>query len=97
MSPAQREAARTPLEEIFAKADALPSRPKPRIVEDMIPLITKLRDEKQLSWTDIASWMNNNTEFNRSSSFWSKLYKGYKVQIKTVVTAVDIKPKQPTP
>lgn len=29
---------------------------------------------KRLFWTEIAQWMQDNTEFYRSSTFWKKLY-----------------------
>lgn len=93
LSPNQIEAQRKTIEEIMEKADALPPAVKPRTVEEMIPLLKKLRDEKGMSWPEIEYWLRDNTEFHRSGNFWSNLYKGKKIGLKAISTAVGM----PTP
>lgn len=79
LSPNQIENQRKSFEEILAKADALPSPVIPRTVDDMQPLIKKLRDDKGLGWTEIEHWMRQNTEFHRSGMFWKNIYNGKRI------------------
>lgn len=81
LSPNQIEAQRIPLEEILAKADSLPPPVKARTVEDMQPLVQKLRDEKGMSWPEVADWMRTNTEFYRSGQFWKNIYNGKRIGV----------------
>lgn len=83
MSPNQRENARRSLAELLALAEETPARPSPRKPQDLLPLLHKLYNDKKLSWSDIADWLNANTEFDRSASFWLNLYKEHKTKEKT--------------
>ena len=86
MSPNQEAAVLRTMEEQLALVDQIPTPSPPRTVEDYIPLLKKLRDEKGMSWPLIQRWMFDNTEFNRGASFWAQLYKGKKVGIMSVET-----------
>lgn len=97
LTPHQQELAQRTMEEIFDAANQIPEPPKPRCVEDMRPLVQKLRDEKRMPFTDISDWMRNNTEFYRSASFWSQLYKGKIMKITSIESKVEQEPKVTDP
>lgn len=77
------------------KADALPAPAQVRTVDDMQPLVKKLRDEKGMSWVEIETWMYNNTEFHRSGMFWKQIYTGKRMKLVSVETKVT--PTLPQP
>lgn len=97
LSPNQQAAQRVSLEEIMAKADSLPTPVQPRTVDDMQPLVKKLRDEKAMGWSEIEHWMRENTEFWRSGQFWKQIYTGKRmklVSVETNVTPTLMQPQQ---
>lgn len=79
----------------MAQAEALPAPVQPRTVDDMQPLVKKLRDEKGLGWSEIEHWMREHTEFHRSGAFWKQIYFGKRMKLTQI--EVNVTPTLPQP
>lgn len=77
-TPHAEEMKKKSTEEILAEAKAF-EPPRERRPEDLLEVIDTLKD-KGMSWFAIKGWMMNNTEFQRSETFWKKRWEPWRAK-----------------